>query len=106
MNDNALGINDFLELILRINTVFDLMCFSSTYSVNFPEYSQNVIPPDDQQRTSDIENILDWIIKESNLFKMPENEPKYWLQHKQENLTDEDIRFINDYRVKFGMNKI
>ncbi len=50
----------------------------------------------------EIEEIIDSIVKQSPLIKMPEEQPEYWKVYRKELRTD-DLDIFNRYRRKFGL---
>ncbi len=53
----------------------------------------------------EIEKLLNNIVKESPLLRMPEEKPRHWEIYKKK-LSSSDIDVLNQYRTKFGLSRI
>ena len=91
-----------------MNEVFRVLCFSEGHSVYYPQYSPIITKPiiNDIEELTDIEELLDLVVKNSDLFRMPEEQPEFWPHYKENNLSEKDIDIINAYRRKFNKREI
>ena len=67
-------------------------------------YEPSVKHPTGSDPRSDIEHLLDLIVQDSYIFKMPEESP-YWNITK-ERLPQDTIKILNEYRRKFGKPEV
>ena len=98
----------FSELKQYQNTLkeyFDLLCFGAQKLPLHPDYHPDVIHPAGVENRSDIERLLDNVARESDLLNLPEINSYHWEAFRQ-NLSDESIRILNDYRAKFGLPQL
>ncbi|HKV56937.1 MAG TPA: hypothetical protein VJO32_01600, partial [Ktedonobacteraceae bacterium] len=58
-----------------------------------------------EEGRADVDWVLDSVAKSSDLLNMPEHDPLRW-QHRRPGFSDEEIRMINVYRVKFGLLEV
>jgi hypothetical protein len=99
---------DFAELVhLRdaLNTQLDVLSFNTEHMMLPIPYSSRVERPAGENHTTDIEELLDSIARNSILLNMPEREPQYW-SFQRAALTDAQINHLNHYRRKFGLSDI
>lgn len=81
-----------------IEKLFDLLCFSfkkSTLPVGY-------LIPDSE---NDLDKILDQLVRNSTILNMPEEQPKLW-EHYKSYFNEFKINIINEYRVKFDLQKV
>jgi hypothetical protein len=102
LNKMILSFEELSMLIKEINNLFDLLCFSHRYSVNFMEYSNLVRYPEGSERRTDIEILLDDIAQKSAILNLPEQQHEFW-PHYRQNLSKDDIKVLNTYRIKFKL---
>lgn len=105
MNEEAPPFDDLNIIRQKVNELFNILCFSHGYSVEFIEYSSNVEHPPGTDTRTDIERILDNIAYNSPLINMPEEQKEFW-PHYRQNLSEDDIKIMNSYRRKFKLNPI
>lgn len=105
LNQVAPNFDELRFICQRINRFFDLLCFSCKYWVKYIEYSNKIQHPPGTDSRSDIEVILDNLALHSSLLNMPEQQKEYW-PHYRENLSEDDIRILNEYRRKFGLDPV
>lgn len=93
----------FLELkniILTANKLFKVLCFNSKETLPI-----DLLQSQDGQIDSDLDSILDSIVKNSDVYKMPDEQADFWPTYR-EDLSKIDIEIINKYRKKFGLEEI
>ena len=83
---------------------FNLHSFGCEYKMLPLGYDPTVIHPSGVDKRPDIEYFLDLIVKDSDLFNMPEKSP-FWQLYK-DSLPSKTIAVINEYRKKFGKREI
>lgn len=92
-----------LELYtMHINKFFELLCFGSGKFVIPLEYYEEDNLIKNNNRKTDIEEILDTIVKESHIFNLQKNKPEIW-EFMFPKLEQRDKDEINFYRRKFGL---
>ena len=64
-----------------------------------------MLPFSYEEKRADVDWVLDSVAKGSDLLNMPEHDPLRW-QHRRPGFTDEEIRELNIYRVKFGLSEV
>ena len=90
---------------------FDFLCFGEKYETLLIDYFTNITIQESSDDKTDIEKILDNIAKDSFYMTGDEftddrpYEPEIW-KRQIKKLSDKDIEYLNDYRVKFGKSKI
>lgn len=82
-----------------LKRLFGLLCFGIEHLTLPIQYEPRVQHPVGVDPRSDIEYLLDLLIQNSHLFKMPDESP-YW-EHEKEALSPEIIEILNEYRKKF-----
>lgn len=97
-NETIMYYKDLISLRDQLNELLETISFGLGHLMLPPEYAA-------ESSKSDIEEILDLIVKDSYLFNLPEKNLFLWEDSKV-NLTQDQIKIINQYRVKFGMNEI
>lgn len=100
---NKVSLEKLKEITSKINKLFDLLCFNCEYMLLPIDYDPRVQHPVGSDARSDIEYILDLIIQDSYLYKMPESQ--YW-NRKKEGLSPDILKIINEYRRKFGKPEV
>ncbi|HOI29743.1 MAG TPA: hypothetical protein PLZ15_08260 [Melioribacteraceae bacterium] len=89
----------------QINILFEFICFGNGHFVVPLEYYEGDRVDSNQKHITDIEEILDTLVKESNVFKMPIERPQVW-EHYHKKLSVTEVNLINSYREKFKMELI
>ena len=99
-NEFAVNLSEFEQIILTADNLFQVLCFHSkgTLLVDFLR-SQNGV------NYSDVEGIFDSVVKNSDVYKMPDEQPDFWPSYR-ESLSRTDIEIINKYRKKFGDSEV
>lgn len=71
-----------------------------------PYADRNIVRyPADLDNRSDIERLLDSVVKDSSLLDIPEKSPDVW-SWRREQLTEEELRIFNEYRIKFNLPEV
>ncbi|MBU4443611.1 hypothetical protein KJ656_00790, partial [bacterium] len=99
ISEHKIDISDLEILRNAIVKVFDYICFRHKRGTLPLDYSDTIYS------NTDIDRIFDALVKDSNVFKMPEDQPDYWPYHR-ENMSKNDIRIFNEYRIKFGRSPV
>lgn len=86
----------------HINIFFESLCFGDQKFVVPLEYYEGKNLISKNKHKTDIEEILDTIVKESHIFDTQKNKPEVW-SHLFPRLKQKDIDEINFYRNKFGL---
>lgn len=96
----AINLLELKNIILTADKLFQVLCFNSKGTLPF-----DLLLSQDSQKNSDVDFIFDSMVKNSDIYKMPEKEPGYWPTHK-ETLSEIDLKIINEYRKRFGEEEI
>ncbi len=99
--DQRILISYLMRLHGRINELFDVLSFNTDYIKLHPQYD----PSQMNRGTSDIEQILDHIARDSYVLNMPERVAVFWPERRTK-FRQKDIDIINSYRVKFGLKSV
>jgi len=86
-----------------VNSFFDLLCFARKKLLLPLGYHPDVIHPGDAR--SDIEQLLDCVARESIVLNLPEENPQHWEAFRK-NLSEADVKKLNQYRAKFGLPEV
>jgi hypothetical protein len=81
-----------------LNEMFELFCFGCVYGVLPIDYQ---CPP--KGKKTDIEQLLDNVVKESGLLNLPEKDPMIWPMLREKWKKENVIEIVNGYRIKFGL---
>lgn len=95
----GLKIDDLKELTKLLNSLLQAMSFNVEQlmiPLPYSEYSK---------QSTDIELILDDIVRRSNIINMPETTPSVWERYIRK-LSQKDIDVINSYRRKFDLPEV
>jgi len=93
---------DLAVLQDKLNSLFELLCFSEQRLLLPIDYHPEVRHPPGVETRPDIERLLDCAAKESALLNMPERQREVWPLWRK-NLSPEELEVLNKYRVKFGL---
>jgi len=102
--DIEISLREVNTICKQLNSLFAVLCFGEERLMVPIDYSPIVQHPVGSDPRSDIEYLLDLIVQDSYLFKMPEESP-YW-EIEKEHLDPEAINIINKYRKKFGIPEV
>lgn len=86
--------------------MFDLLCLGYGHGNILLDYHIRQTNMANKDNTSDIEKILESILKDHELINMPERQKSFWKMYYDQNINEEQLRFINKYRNKFGLTTI
>lgn len=95
-NEYAVNLSELEQIILTADKLFQVLCFNSKGTLPF-----DLLLSQDGQKDSDIDFIFDSIVKNSDVYKMFDEQSGFWPTYR-ENLSKTDIKIINKYRNKFG----
>lgn len=95
-------ISEIRRLRDALNSLLDAISFNVSNMMLPIPYNPNVSYPPHSSHKTDIEELLDYIAKNSNLLNMPEKNPERWTR-KRAHLSGEKINKINFYRRKFDL---
>jgi len=96
----AINLLELKNIILTANKLFQVLCFNSKGTLPI-----DLLQSQDGLIDSDLDSIFDSIVKNSDVFKMPEEQSGFWPSYR-ENLSSNDMKIINKYRKKFGLEEI
>ena len=96
---------DLPKICEIVNSFFDALCFGAGRRKVLGDYGSDITYPQDMDNRADITILLDWIVEDHPLLRMPENQPKFW-PHYRENLRTGDLKILNKYRTKFGFPEV
>lgn len=99
--DLHISLLDMKYLLDKSRELFDILCFESRLSLWLWGYLGNV--RDNGQ--TDIDNLLAFVARSSNLIDMPEKNPLMWEDILTE-LDDVELQHVNRYRNRFGLPTI
>lgn len=102
---SKLNINELKELRDALNFLLDRISFNTEHIMLPVPYDTKFVQRQKSNETTDIEELLDSIAKNSNILNMPEKHPERW-QYRITKLSAEKLRKINQYRLKFGMPEV
>jgi len=88
-----------------MNDLFQVVAFDAGYGFLFDEYDPRTIRPEGTDHSSDLDRLIKWLASESDLLKMPEEQPDYWPFHR-ENLSAEQLKTMNQYRRLLGWSEL
>jgi len=86
-----------------INSMYRVLSFDRYAYLPVQYYPDYINLAGGQQPTTDIENLLDLIAKNSEAVNMPERQPEYW-EHFKESRSEEEIKILLAMRKKFGLS--
>ena len=89
----------------ELNSFFKIMCFGFDLPLLPPEYDPSANRPIPAGKVSDIEAILDGLVKDSRWLNEPERQYQHWPQIRKTKSVEE-LNILNKYRAKFGMPKV
>lgn len=79
-----------------IKELFDMLCFGDRYGLILSEF---------RGKKTGVDEFLNFLATNSSNFNLPESNPKAWERFRSK-LNEEDIKKINEYRVKSGKDPI
>jgi hypothetical protein len=88
------------SLCKSLNSFFDTLSFNVGNNFLPSIYDPNVEYFSGREQRPDIEELLDFIAKNSEILNMPENNPALWASR---TLSVDDLKQLNDYRSKFKL---
>jgi len=96
---------DLTKLRDTLNSLFEILCFDRGRAMLPPYYDPKVQHPRDMDPRSDVEVILDKIARNSPRLNMPEEQPQVW-PFFRENLSEDELQALNEYRRKFELPEV
>ncbi len=102
---HPLNFSELKQLRNALNTLLDALAFDTEYMMLPIQYNSKVHQSSRFRDTTDIEEILDSIARNSDLLNLPERHPRSW-KHRSNNLSPQDKVLLNQYRAKFGLAEI
>jgi len=100
-----LALPDLKKMRDHLVAYLDALSFGTEYSTWLLQYSPRLMPPVGADSRTDVERVLDAVVKDSALFTMPERHPEYWREYRR-GLTKEQLRQLNAYRTKLGLAEV
>jgi hypothetical protein len=101
IKERTLLFSDLKEFQVMLNSIFWLLCFDCRREVLPIDY----LYPSKEQQT-DIEELLDAIVKNSGILNLPEKDPMIWPKLREKWEQKGDIKTVNRYRLKFGLPEV
>jgi hypothetical protein len=102
---DSISFGEIKVLVEELTKLFEAAAFSSGYEYLILSYSPKVRHPVGHDPRPDIEKILDCVARESEVLRMPKENPLLW-GYRRESLSEEHLRQINHYRRKFGLPEV
>jgi len=96
---------DLKKLRDALNSLLNALSFNTEYMMLPIQYHPAVGQPMGRKYTSDLEDILDSVIRNSDILNMPEKHPIRWSRRKKR-LSKEDLNLLNEYRTKFDLPEL
>lgn len=96
---------DLKRLRDALNSLLNALSFNTEYMMLPIQYHPQVNQPIGRKYTSDLEDILDSVIRNSDILNMPEKHPIRWSRRKKR-LSKEDLNLLNEYRAKFDLPEL
>lgn len=103
--EDSITFGDIKSLCDELIRLFEVASFSSEFMYLTISYDPRVQHPAGRDARPDIEKILDSIVRESSVIRMPENRPEVW-RHLRERWSQAKIDQFNAYRRKVGMPEV
>jgi len=100
--ERTIRLAELREACQLVNSLFQLLCFGHGRGVLPIQYDPSVRHPEGTDARPDIVRILDSLARDSALLNMPEEQPGYWPVYRQQ-LSQNDLRELHDYRRRFGL---
>lgn len=96
------NISELRALRDALNSLLNSLAFDVEYGMLPSPYDSRVLR---HHESTDIEDILDNIAKNSFFLNMPEQHPERW-KYRGPNLSGDKLKILNYYRRKFGMPEV
>jgi hypothetical protein len=94
----SLTLQDLKTILEIARNLFDVLCFNSYHSLWLWGYPESFR----EKQQTDIDQLLDYVARSSDLLNLPEKDPSFWKAQLQE-LSSNDLNTLNQYRRKFGL---
>jgi hypothetical protein len=91
------------KLLDKLNSFFNVLSFDFEHIMLPIPYDHFIISS--YKTDTDIEKILDYIIKDSHVLNMSEQNPNRWQIHRKK-LDKDKLKILNQYRKKFNLPKV
>jgi len=88
-----------------INNLFRVLCLGHHHAPVYHTYYTSTRFPGHAEEQSDVEKLLDLVARNDPLTNMPEEQPDFWPEFK-DNLSKDDMAILNSYRKKFGLPEV
>lgn len=103
--DHELSYTKLKELGGKLSNIYKLLCFSHGRELYLLQYSPNLQHGEGSDPRTDIEIVIDLMIKNSPFVTQPEMQPVYW-PYLRNVLQPEDIELMNEYRKRVGLEPV
>lgn len=101
----SIQLNELKTIRDALNSLFNIISFGVERSFLPPEYDRNVGYRRNQDNRNDVEKLLDHIVLESPLLRMPEEYPRIWPIHR-EKMPPDELETLKKLRIQCGLPKI
>jgi hypothetical protein len=98
-------ISDLHQIRNALHTLFDALAFDVEYAMLPLDYDPRVLHGGPGPHTTDIENLLDSVARNSFWLNMPETHPDRW-QHARLRISADELAVLNQYRRRLGMAEV
>jgi hypothetical protein len=96
-------VRDLRAIVQYLNDAFQKVSLGVGCAMTLPDLISYSQPSHEPAFDPDIAKLLDLVAKNSVVLNMPEAQPKFWPHYRRANLSVEDIRVLNEWRVRFGL---
>jgi AbiU2 len=96
-----LTLGDLKSLADELVRLFEVAKFANEYKYDFISYEHH----EGSNARSDIEKVLDGVVRESHGLNWPEEHPEVWV-HKRARWSQSKLDQFNQYRRKFGLPEV
>jgi hypothetical protein len=107
-NRASVSFTDLKSLLSALEQLLRLLSLNVEMMLwywDYLDYAPNVYMPKGRTPTSDIDELLDAVARQSDLLNLPENSP-FGMDDWGSELSDSDLALLNQYRSKFGLPEI
>jgi len=100
---NRVSLSNIEEIRDAVNEYFRVLSLGHEFGMLLMQYLPEYSLFGEDQGVTDIDKLLDYVAEQSPVLRMPEDQPTFWPTYRQENLANDDVRVLNEWRQKFGL---
>lgn len=104
-NIDTLNFLDLKKLRDALNSLLDALSFNTESRMLPMQYDPEVRHPNSIKHTTDLDDILSSIARDSYLLNMPEKHPIRWTRQKRRMSLDK-LKLLNKYRIQFNLPEL